>query len=209
MLLKSRIFFIFGQIKEINMVELYSVSEFAASRGVKHTAVAQYIRRHPDEFSGHVELSNNSLCVDSEGLALLEKKYPPKVIEVIEDVESRKKLIAAQEQIIILQQQVASLQVKLEQANAQAYLLEDREHQIAAQEKQISAQAEQIQSQNERIDRLTDEKEQAKESERLIKTDLLKEQIERKNAEKRAEEAESKVNQFRNAGLFGRIFWKG
>ena len=86
----------------------------------------------------------------------------------------------------------------------QAYLLEYREHQIAAQEKQIGAPAEQIKSQNERIDRLTDEREQARESERLIKTYLLKEQIERKNAEERAEEAEAKVNQFRNAGLFGK-----
>lgn len=191
------------------MAELYSVSEFAASRGVKHTAVAQYIRRHPDDFSGHVETKNNSLCVDSEGLSILEKKYPPKVIEVIEDSEARQKLIIAQEQIISLQQQLASMQTKLAQAEAQAYLLEDREHQIAAQEKQISAQAAQIQSQNERIDRLTDEKEQAKASESLIKTDLLKEQIERKNAEKRAEEAEAKVKEFSSSGLWKRIFWKG
>ena len=101
------------------------------------------------------------------------------------------------------------MQTKLAQAEAQAYLLEDREHQIVAQEKQISAQAAQIQSQNERIDRLTDEKEQAKASESLIKTDLLKEQIERKNAEKRAEEAEAKVKEFSSSGLWKRIFWKG
>lgn len=191
------------------MSDLYSVSEFAASRGVKHTAVAQYIRRHPDDFSGHVETKNNALCVDSDGLAILERKYPPRVIEVIEDSEARQKLIAVQEQVISLQQQLASMQARLAQADVQAYLLEDKEHQIAAQEKQISAQAEQIQTQNARIDRLTDEKEQAKESERLIRTDLLKEQIERKAAEKRAEEAEAKVEQFRNAGLLGRIFWKG
>jgi phosphopentomutase len=191
------------------MSELHSVSDFAASRGVKHTAVAQYIRRHPDEFSGHVEIHNNALCVDSEGLVLLEKKYPPRIVEVIEDTEARQKLIAAQEQIISLQQQLTSMQARLAQADVQAYLLEDREHQIAAQEKQISAQAEQIKSQNERINRLTDEKEQVKENERLIKTDLLKEQIDRKNAEKRAEEAEAKVNEFRSAGLLGRIFWKG
>ena len=191
------------------MSELYSVSEFASSRGVKHTAVAQYIRRHPDEFSGHIETKNNALCVDSDGLSILEKKYPPRVIEVIEDTEARQKLIAAQEQIISLQQQLTSMQTRLAQADVQAYLLEDKEHQIAAQEKQISAQAAQIQSQNERIDRLTDEKEQAKASESLIKTDLLKEQIERKNAEKRAEEAEAKVKEFSSSGLWKRIFWKG
>lgn len=121
------------------------LQDFAKERQVKSEAVAQYIRRHKDEYDGHTRRIDNALELDEVAVELLNKKYPlPQPIEVIIDHESRDKLIKAQDVIISLQQQIMLQterlsEIELEHARAQLQL-EDKEGKI----KELQAEIERL-----------------------------------------------------------------
>ena len=73
-------------------------------------------------------------------LALAFLLYPlQKPIEVIEDTESRKKLILAQERIIQLQTQLSEKEQLIAQAEAVKLLLEDKKAELNATRQQLDA----------------------------------------------------------------------
>lgn len=114
------------------------IADFAEQRNVDRNAISQYIRRHPEIFEGHTEVVGKNLCVDEEALKELEDKYPlPQVVQVIEDTESRKKLIEAQQLIIQMKDQMLNMQKLVAQAEAKELLLEDRERQLKEKEQQL------------------------------------------------------------------------
>jgi predicted nuclease with TOPRIM domain len=66
---------------------------------------------------------------------LLEKQYPlPQMIQVVEDTESREKLIQAQELIIQLQKKINEQSQLIAQAEATKMLLEDKQVQLEKME---------------------------------------------------------------------------
>lgn len=108
-----------------------NITEFVKGRNVDRNAVCMYIRRHSKEFSGHTKTVGKSVELDEFAIELLEKKYPlPSPVEVVEDKESREKLLKAQEYIIVLQQQLADLKEQAALAEVRQLLIEDRDNRI-------------------------------------------------------------------------------
>lgn len=114
---------------------LVTITDFANARNEDRDTVNAYIRKHP-EIQKDVSRQGKNTVIDtlSEGYALLEKQYPlPQMVQIIEDTESREKLIKAQELIIQMQGKMAELQDKVSEqsmiiatAEATKMLLEDK-----------------------------------------------------------------------------------
>lgn len=84
---------------------LVSIKDFSEERNVDNDTVNAYLRNHP-EIKQHTKRVRKNIVIDteSEAYALLERQYPlPQMVQVVEDTESREKLIQAQELIIQLQ----------------------------------------------------------------------------------------------------------
>ena len=76
---------------------------------------------------------------------MLCKKYPlPQPVNVIEDTESRKKLIVAQEMIIKLQQELAEARIKIESVKYKEYLLEAETNRADKAENELLNEKEKI-----------------------------------------------------------------
>ena len=113
-----------------------NITEFAKSRNIEPQAISRYIGRH-QEFKGHTKKSGKAVELDETAVELLEKKYPlPQPVQIIEDTESRQKLIKAQELIIQLQNKLLDAQSQIAEAEAIKLLLEDKKAQIARYEQE-------------------------------------------------------------------------
>lgn len=111
---------------------MISLSSFAKSREVSADTVATYIRRHKETFKGMTERQGNKMFLDDRAVELLEEVYPlPKPIEIIEDTESRQKLIMAQEYIIQLQAKMTEQATLLAKAESTQALLESKTTELA------------------------------------------------------------------------------
>ncbi len=122
---------------------IITITEFSEQRNEDRDTVNAYIRKHP-EIQKDVSKKGKNTVIDtaSDGYALLDKQYPlPKPIEVIEDTESRAKLIKTQELVIQLQDKLNRAQMQIAQAEATKILLEDKETQLE-REYERSAKAE-------------------------------------------------------------------
>lgn len=129
------------------------LTKFANERNVTADAVSTYIRRHKDEFEGHTKRQGNKLLLDDDALIILDEVYPlQKPIEVIEDTESRKKLILAQERIIQLQTQLSEKEQLIAQAEAVKLLLEDKKAELNATRQQLDAKEQQFQELQEKYE---------------------------------------------------------
>lgn len=111
---------------------MISLSSFAKSREVSADTVATYIRRHKKMFEGMTERQGNKMFLDDRALELLEEVYPlPKPIQVIEDTESRQRLIEAQAYIIKLQEKMTEQAQLIAKAEGVQLLLEDKTAELA------------------------------------------------------------------------------
>ena len=182
------------------------LSEFAKLRNVHRDTITQYIRRNPELFEGHTKVDGKWLILDEEAERLLDEKYPlPKPVEIIEDKESREKLIKAQELIIQLQDKLGQAQGKIAKAEAMQLMLEDKERQLEWAEGQIEklgSEAADLRSENSRsaeeIRRLT-----------LENTESFKtvQELKAKNTEiiEENEEITKEIEPLKNRGLIARI----
>lgn len=109
-----------------------TITEFAEMRGQDRDTINAYIRKHPEIKSYTIREGKNVLIdTECEGYALLDKKYPfPEPIQIIEDTESQKKLIQAQEMIIMLQSKITEQAEQIAQSRGQELLLIDKEQQL-------------------------------------------------------------------------------
>lgn len=108
-----------------------TITDFCKNRNVDAQTIRKYIKRHSEDFTGHTGKKGREITLDEHALIALEDKYPfPAPVEVIEDVEARKKLIQTQEMIIQLQIRIQDQTVALAQAEAAKMLLEDKEQQL-------------------------------------------------------------------------------
>ena len=108
-----------------------ALREFAAERKEQPSTVATYIRRHPEEFSGHTQMDGKKMLLDEHALELLDKVYPlPKPVEVIPDTESREQLLKAREIIISLQHEMLGMKQQIAEAEATRLLLDDKKQEL-------------------------------------------------------------------------------
>ena len=126
-----------------------NINDFAASHGVKANAVRQYIYRHPEiqaliQEAGEGEQQNGvSMILGDEAIELLEKKYPnPRPVEVVEDVETHRKLEAALAEINRLQKENADTRIALTKAQGELAAIEDKSSRLEAEKDKLSADAE-------------------------------------------------------------------
>ena len=135
---------------------LVNITEFAEQRNEDRDTVNAYIRKHP-EIQEYVSKKGKHTVIDtnSEGYQLLEKQYPlPQMVQIIEDTESRKELIKAQQVIIQLQQQLSEANKKIAQAEAIKMLLEDKESQLIKAEQRIEKEEKRAEKEEERANLL-------------------------------------------------------
>lgn len=118
-----------------------NLADFASQHNVQRDAVAQYIRRHPEEFRGHTSNQGKKLILDEVAIELLEKKYPLRPIEVVEDVATLRELAEAHKALAAANAKLAELQGHAAALEATKILLEDREQQLVA-EREARAAAE-------------------------------------------------------------------
>ena len=103
---------------------LITIAEFSESRNVDRDTVNAFIRNH-SEIKKQTQKQGKNIVIDTEceAFALLDKQYPlPTPVQIIEDTESRQKLIKAQELIIQLQSENAELKKALEQEKSKTWL---------------------------------------------------------------------------------------
>lgn len=115
-----------------------TISDFARERGLDRDTVNAWIRNH-EEVNKACGKSGKEKTIDvnSKAYQLLEKQYPlPAPIHIIEDTESRQKLIKLQEAYIQLQAKMVEASNQLAQAEAIKLLLEDKEVQLEKAENQ-------------------------------------------------------------------------
>lgn len=118
---------------------LVTITDFASARNEDRDTVNAYIRKHP-EIQKDVSRQGKNTVIDtlSEGYALLEKQYPlPQMVQIIEDTESREKLIKAQELIIQLQNKIAEQSLSIAKAEATQMLLEDKTKELERMENML------------------------------------------------------------------------
>lgn len=121
------------------------LQEFAESRNVKSGTISAYVNKHKDEFKGHFKRVGKEIDFDEIALKLLDKKYPtPKPIQVIEDTESREKLLETQQLVIDLQNKLIESSMKVALAEHQQALLESREQEVSELKDEIKALKEQL-----------------------------------------------------------------
>lgn len=118
---------------------LVTITQFAEERHEDRDTINAFIRKHP-EIKCHVSRQGKNTVIDTEsdGYKALEKQYPlPQLVQVIEDTESRQKLIKAQEVIIQLQGQLTEASKQIAQAEAMKLLLEDSKNQLEDSKNQL------------------------------------------------------------------------
>lgn len=114
------------------------IKDFIEGRNVEKQAINRYISRHPELFTGHTKMVGKEMDLDDEAIRILDKQYPyPEPIQIVEDTESRRQLLLAQQQIIQLQQQMIKLAEKAALVEAQTLLIEDREGKIEQLQSEI------------------------------------------------------------------------
>ncbi len=117
-----------------------TITEFADSRGVKVQAVNNYIKRHSSEFQGHSKKVGNARELDEVAIEILNKKYPlPRPVEIIEDKESREKLIKALERLDQMRDSIENLRIELYEAEKKALLNENAVLRLEDKEKEVEA----------------------------------------------------------------------
>lgn len=124
---------------------LVTITDFAESRGTDRDTVNAFIRKHP-EIKEHTQREGKNVVIDTEteAFSLLDKQYPlPKMVQVIEDTESRKKLIEAQETIIKLQAVISEYKGIEARLEASQSVLEVRQALLDDKEKQLESLKEQ------------------------------------------------------------------
>lgn len=93
--------------------------------------------RHPEDFKGHLGKKGREITLDEVAVSILDEKYPfPQPIEVIPDMESKEKLLKAQEYIIKLQNELNEQKTVIAKAEALQYVLEDKTKQLKEKEEQ-------------------------------------------------------------------------
>lgn len=135
---------------------LVSIIDFAASRNIDKDTVNTYIRRHP-EIKAAVRKDGKNVVIDTETVAyaLLDKQYPlPQMIQVVEDKESRAKLIKAQEMIIQLQTRLNEQSQRIAEAEAIKILLDDKQMQLNKTQDEVLAARNEVKAANDRVEEL-------------------------------------------------------
>lgn len=127
------------------MDKAQSITRFARSRGVEPQTVSRYIARHAGEFEGLTRKVGKEVLLSETAMDLLDEVYPqPRPVEVIEDTESRRKLLQMQELVIQLQGKIVEQTQALAAAETSRLLLEDRERQLQAAQDRLDAQSSRI-----------------------------------------------------------------
>lgn len=147
-----------------------TISEFADSRKVDRDTINAWIRKHP-EVGDSCKMQGKDKVIDTtcEAYKILEKKYPlPQLVQIVEDTESRTKLIKAQELIIQMQGKMAELQDKVSEqsmiiatAEATKMLLEDKTKELERMDHML----EKAEKRAERAEELTEQQRAAAEKE--------------------------------------------
>lgn len=172
---------------------LVTITDFATERNVDRDTVNAFIRNHP-EIQKFVSRQGKNTVIDttSEGYEALDKKYPlPQMVQVIEDTESRAKLIKAQELIIQLQEKLTEQQGMIAKVEAQQLLLDKTEKENSEMKQKLD-------------ERETD-LEKARNEITQTKIELAEKENNVEQERKRAERAEQENAKFKKT-IFG--LWK-
>lgn len=172
-----------------------TIAEFAQQRGLDNDTVSTFLRRH-EELKGDIYKEGRFLAIDttSNAYEVLNKQYPlPAPVQIIEDTESRQKLLKAQEVIIQLQGKLQEATSQLAQAEATKLLLEDKQEQLAKTEQRLAETEQRERNANEEIKGYSNRVEGLEIAihDHITNEKHLEEQLERLQSELESEKAKS------------------
>ena len=187
----------------------YVVSEFAESRGVDRNAVTQYIRRHPELFSGHVVVEAMKTYFDDAAMEILDKKYPSLSPVVIDELEIQKQLSLEQAKVEKLQAEIIALkdmlgekQLALTKQESEMKLLEDRTGRVQEENDNLK---EKVSEQTESIRQQAADLATAKTSLEYTEKELEAERQRLEEEKRRTAEVEEELARMKSAGWWKRL----
>lgn len=96
-----------------------TITEYAKLRNQSPQTVSRWINNHKDLFDGHIKTSGKTKELDEIAVRELDNQYPPRLVQVVEDVELQRK---AENYL----QKIMELQNELSQNKADMLLLYDK-----------------------------------------------------------------------------------
>ena len=110
------------------------IKDFAESHRVGDKAVSRWMKLH------HIEY-NKEKGLTEDQIAILEKQYPlPQPIQIVEDIETKNKLIETQNNLILAQKALISAQAKISSLESEKLLLESKsQEEIASLKTEIGS----------------------------------------------------------------------
>ena len=134
---------------------LITITDFAKERNVDRDTVNAYLNNHA-EIKNYTKLVGKNRVIDTntDAYKMLDKKYPlPKLVQVVEDTESKQKLAEKQEELARALKDNADLQAKLGRAMTQVaqlatikQLLEDKTKELANKQNELTMAQESLHS---------------------------------------------------------------
>lgn len=89
------------------------ISDFINGHNVSYDTVQKYIKRHSEQFIGHLG-SGDEIDLDDTAVSILEKKYPlPQPVMIVEDELTKQKLQETMEKLEMAHCKIEELQDKL------------------------------------------------------------------------------------------------
>ena len=175
--------------------------DFAETRGVKVTTVAQYIREHP-EIDALTTMDGKFKVLSDEAIDILDKKYPmPKPVQVVQDTESLKKLAEAQQTIINMQQ----IMLEMAAENKQLALQAERVLMLEASERQKTEEIGRLEADIDRRDEIIDEREKQLSEEKQAHQ-VTVHQLE--DTKQQLTAAQQELAEFQSLPWYKKAFWK-
>lgn len=116
-----------------------TIAEFIKGRNIDAQVIRKCLERYSEDFQGHISKKSKEIILDEVAVEMLEKRYPmPQLIQVVEDKESREKLIKLHEEYKALLEKYNKQAMLIAQAEAQKLLLEDKELQLQKVEQELA-----------------------------------------------------------------------
>lgn len=134
---------------------LITITDFAKERNVDRDTINAWLNRH-DEVKSYTKMigKNRAIEIDSDAYKILDSKYPlPKLVQIVEDTESKQRLAEKQEELARALKDNADLQAKLGLAMAQVaqlatmqQLLEDKTKELTNKQNELTKAQESLHS---------------------------------------------------------------
>lgn len=121
-----------------------TITEYAKLRNQTPQTISRWINNHKDLFDGHIMSNGKTKELDEVAVRELDNKYPPKLVQVVEDCELKRKAENYLQEVIRLREELSqnksdmlALYDKFRETESKAALLDERTTRLHEVEEQL------------------------------------------------------------------------